>query len=116
LSGGYWVWRRLVVLMAPTAHVSKALRALLPHAKREQRDRDGFNSLMHAVQNRNEEALALLLRDASEKEINARKAGGKSARELAEEVQKQGFGFGVPGVSERPFTPHDLIDARWEAI
>ena len=75
-------------LMAATTKGSAALRALLPHANREQRDKEGFNALMHAIRHCNEEALTLLLREASEKEINGKMKGGKSARELAEEVQK----------------------------
>ncbi|MEX3555906.1 MAG: ankyrin repeat domain-containing protein [Burkholderia gladioli] len=102
-------------LMAATTKGSAALSALLPHANREQRDKEGFNALMYAIRNRNEEALALLLREASEKEILGKMKGGKSAREFAEEIQKKEWWSGLPGHSSaRPFRPLDIMMVRIE--
>lgn len=101
-------------LMAATAKGSSALQALLPHANREERDMNGRNALMRAILNRNEDAMILLLRDASETEINAETVAGKSARELAEQVQADEQRFGRLGVSGRPFRPLDMMKPRIE--
>lgn len=101
-------------LMAATAKGSASLSALLPLSDREQRDKNGFNALMHAIRHCNEEALALLLNEASDNEINGKAAGGKSARELAEEIQKEGHWIGRLGFSRRQFMPLNMMMARIE--
>jgi hypothetical protein len=101
-------------LMAATAKGSSALRALLPHSNREERDMNGRNALMRAILNRNEDAMTLLLREASEAEINAETVAGKSARELAEQVQADEQRSGRLGVSGHPFRPLDMMKPRIE--
>ncbi|MFM0298718.1 ankyrin repeat domain-containing protein [Paraburkholderia sediminicola] len=108
--------RGKTALMAASFRGSLALRALLPHANREQRDKEGFNALMHAIRHCNEEALALLIHDASEKEINGKIKGGMSARELAKAVQKDEWWLRLPVFirPRRPFRPLDIMMPRIE--
>ena len=99
-------------LMAATTRGTAALRVLLPLANRAKRDREGLNALMHAIRHGNEEALALLLPDASDAEIHSKKAGGQSAWEFAKEVQeaiRQGLWWGVPSLKFRPLV---MIEAE----
>ncbi len=108
--------RGLTALMVAAARGSiRALNMLLPRSKREQRDNDGFNALMHAISRHNEDALVLLIHDASEKEITGQ-ASGNSAIELANAVQSENIQFGLNPETARHFRPHEIIKARLEAI
>ena len=98
-------------LMAATTIGSAALRALLPYADRAKRDNMGFNALMHAIQHNNREALAVLLPGASRSEIKSKKAGGRSALELAESFQ-WAIDQGVWRPSDPQFRPVDMIEAE----
>ncbi|WP_321865375.1 ankyrin repeat domain-containing protein [Paraburkholderia tropica] len=103
-------------LMVAAAHGSvRALNALLPLSKREQRDNGGFNALMHAISRHNEDALIVLLRDASAKEITGQ-ASGNSAIELARDAQNKNIQFGLNPETARHFRPHEMVKARLEAI
>jgi len=79
-------------LMCATLEGSEALLVILPHADRSLRDKKGYNALMHAIENRNEEALAVLLKDSTTDEVYSvsKHKGAISAFDLAKNVEAQG--------------------------
>lgn len=102
------------LMVAARLHSNDVFARLLPCSNRELRDHEGFNALTHAIAVRNAEIFSLLLRDASKKEIVGKIGGGRSAIELAEEVQRDGNVFGRTGWT--PFFPHDMLVARLDAV